>query len=304
MQRQNIAILGGTGFVGRAIIARLAGQGHLIRVLTRHRERHRSLLVYPTLTMAQGDPLDSGFLGTELAGKDAVINLVGILNERGHDGKGFRRAHVELPRAVVDSCRERGVARLLHMSALNADPQGPSHYLRSKGEAEDLVHSAGGGRLAVTSFRPSVIFGPDDSFLNRFATLLRRVPLVFPLACPGARFQPVYVEDVALAFTAALSDHTTFGQRYDLCGPRTYTLIELVRYVARCCGLRRLVVPLPRWASRAQAIVMEWAPGKPFSRDNFDSMREDSVCRGAGAPFGIRPTPLEDVAPRYLSRDG
>jgi len=299
MQRLNIAIVGGTGFVGRALIARLAAQGHLLRVLTRHRERNRDLLVYPGLTLVAGDPLRPDFLAAQFAGRDAVINLVGILNERGHSGKGFRRAHVDLTRTVVEACLAVGVPRLLHMSALNADPQGPSHYLRTKGEAEDLVHAAGDA-LAVTSFRPSVIFGPGDSFLNRFAGLLRHIPLLFPLACPHARFQPVYVEDVATAFVLALGDHTTHGQRYDLCGPRVYTLIELVRYVAQCCGLRRTVVPLPGWASRLQALLLEWVPGKPLSRDNLDSMRADSVCGGAPAPFGLRYAAVEDVAPHYL----
>ena len=153
------------------------------------------------------------------SGNDAVIHLVGILNEKGRDGRGFRAVHVELPRKVVQACRETGVRRILHMSALHA-AQGPSHYLRTKGEGEDLVHAAAAEGLRVTSFRPSVIFGPRDSFINRFAGLLRFAPFFFPLACPDARFAPVYVGDVARAFALTLEDPRSFGRRYDLCGPR------------------------------------------------------------------------------------
>lgn len=302
MTTRRIGMLGGTGFVGRRLIARLAEAGHDIVVLTRRRERHRDLLVLPTARLVQGDVHDAEFLRQQLAGRDTVINLVGILNEPGRSGQGFARAHVQLPATIVAACRQAGVTRLLHMSALHAAPKAPSHYLRTKAKGEDAVHRAGGPELHVTSFRPSVIFGPGDGFLNRFATLLRFMPGVFPLACPGARFQPVYVEDVVQAFVKSLDNHKTFGNRHDLCGPKVYTLREIVEYVAQLTGKRVRVVGLSDSLSYLQAAVLEFAPGKPFSLDNYRSLQIDSVCeKGFPEVFGIAPTSLEEIAPGYLT---
>jgi uncharacterized protein YbjT (DUF2867 family) len=219
MSTHKICLLGGTGFVGRRVAARLSEAGHDVVILTRRRERHRGLLVLPTVRMVEGDVHDPEFLGRQFAGRDTVINLVGILNETGRRGSGFARAHVELPQKIVRACGAAGVARLLHMSALHASADAPSHYLRTKAQGEDAVHRAETGEFHVTSFRPSVIFGPEDDFLNRFAALLRLTPGVFPLACPEARFQPVYVENVVGAFVESLDNHKTFGGSYDLCGP-------------------------------------------------------------------------------------
>ncbi|MHB1241406.1 MAG: complex I NDUFA9 subunit family protein [Gammaproteobacteria bacterium] len=303
MKFKRIGLLGGTGFVGRHLAARLVEKGYHVRVLSRDPERHRGLKVLPTLELMAADVRDPTALCRGFVGCDAAINLVGILNE-GRRGRGFQAVHVDLPRKVLDACGAAGVRRLLHMSALNADPsRGPSHYLRSKGEGEDLTHLAAGQGLQVTSFRPSVIFGPDDGFLNRFAALLEWAPGVFPLACPNARFAPVYIGDVVDAMTIALEDRASVGRRYELCGPHGYTLHQLVAYVARLRGLRRRVVDLGDWSSRLQARVLERMPGKPFSYDNYLSLQADSVCREDGlASLGIEPTPLEAVAPAYLRR--
>lgn len=304
MTTHTIAIIGGSGFVGSRLCPRLARDGHRLRVLTRRRDRHRDLLVLPTVEVLEGNPHDPAALDTLLAGCDVAINLVGILNEQGHDGSGFEQAHVELARRVIDACRRQGVQRLLHMSALGADAaHGASHYQRSKGRGEELALAA--GDLHVTAFRPSVIFGPGDSFLRRFAGLLRLTPLLFPLACARARFQPVFVGDVAECFTRAIDDPRTYGNSYALCGPRSYTLLDLVRYTATVTGLRRRILPLPDWASRLQAEIFEWLPGKPFSRDNYLSTRHDNVCAAPFPPvFDITPTPLESVAPYYLGNAG
>ena len=298
MKITTVCVLGGTGFVGRHLCARLIRAGYRVRIPTRQRERHRDLLVLPGLELIEADAHDPQMLTRALSGCQAAVNLIGILNERGHRGLGFQQAHVELARKVVDACQAQGVRRLLHMSALGADATADtSFYLRSKAEAETLVHTLSGPELTVTSFRPSVIFGPEDSFLNRFAGLLRAVPGVFPLACPEARFQPVYVGDVADAFVGALNSAETHGRRYDLCGPRTYSLRELVRYTAGLIGVRRLIVGLPDWAARLQANVFEYVPGKPFSRDNYRSLQHDNVC-AEGTPSC--PTSLEAIAPMYL----
>jgi len=303
MTLHKICLLGGTGFVGKRLAARLSGAGHDVVILTRRAVRHRDLLVLPTARLAEGDVHDAEFLRQQFEGKDTVINLIGILNEKGRSGKGFARAHAELPEKVVQACRETGVPRLLHMSALHAAPTAPSHYLRSKALGEEAVHRAESPDFRVTSFRPSVVFGPGDGFLNRFAGLLRLTPGVFPLACPDARFQPVYVEDVVRAFTESLDNHKTFGQRYDLCGPQVYTLREIVEYVAQLIGRRVCVIGLPDGLSYLQAAMLEFMPGKPFSLDNYRSLQIDSVCeKGFPEVFGITPTSLEEIAPGYLKK--
>ncbi|MCR4346374.1 MAG: complex I NDUFA9 subunit family protein [Sulfuricaulis sp.] len=301
MTLRKICLLGGTGFVGRRLVARLSKAGHDVVILTRHRERHRDFLVLPTVRLVQGDVHDTGFLQQQLEGRDTVINLVGILNEKGRSGKGFARAHAELPEKIVMTCRETGVQRLLHMSALHATRMAPSHYLRTKALGEEAVLRAESPDFHVTSFRPSVVFGPGDGFLNRFAGLLRLMPGAFPLACPHARFQPVYVEDVVQAFVKSLDNHKTFGQRYDLCGPQVYTLREIVEYVARLINKRVCVVGLPDGLSFLQAAMLEYVPGKPFSLDNYRSLQIDSVCeKGFPEVFGITPASLEEIAPGYL----
>jgi NADH dehydrogenase len=189
------------------------------------------------------------------------------------------------------------------MSALKADAErGSSHYLRSKGQADAAIAGSG---LAYTIFRPSVIFGPDDSFINRFALLLRRLPVV-PLPRADARFAPVFVEDVADAFAAALADLRTASTTYELCGPDIYSLEELVRFVRGVLGVRRLIVPLPDSLGRVQAWIGEYLlPGKPLSIDNFASLGVASVCSADGLErLGIAPRALSTVVPAYLGAAG
>jgi Predicted nucleoside-diphosphate-sugar epimerases len=305
MKISKVCVLGGSSFVGRHVVERLANRGRTVRVLTRNRERSRHLLVLPTVELIEADVHDAETLKRLFEGQEAVVNLVGILNEKARAGESFRDAHVELPRKVVNACRETGVRRLLHMSALNADAhRGPSQYLYTKGEGEDLLHQEAAGNLAVTSFRPSVIFGPEDSFFNRFGSLLKLSPFVFPLACPMSRFAPVYVGDVALAFATALENKKTYENRYDLCGPNIYTLKELVEYTARTLGLRRKVIGLNQFLSRLQAQVLGLMPGKPFSIDNYLSLQVDSVCKENSLgleQLHITATAIDAVVPMYLA---
>ena len=296
MSASTILVLGGSGFVGRHVVGHLVDDGHRVLVPTRRRERAKHLLLLPTVDVFEADIHDPATLRQLASGTAAVVNLVGILNE-GQAGD-FERAHVELARKVIDTCREAGVPRLLHMSALNADAQGPSRYLRSKGQAETIVAASG---LAWTIFRPSVIFGREDSFLNLFARLERFVP-VLALASAEAQFQPVFVGDVARVFAQAVDDDRTHGQRYPLCGPKVYSLRELVTYVGELSGYRRPIVPLGPALSRMQARMLELLPGKLMSRDNLDSMTLPSVCGCAfPAVFGFDPTALEAIAPGYLT---
>ena len=330
MKNQTICVLGGAGFVGTQLVSQLAAAGKHVKVLTRRREQSKELILLPTVQVVEADINDEHVLVREFRGMDAVINLVGILHEstigrsdlpsarRGD----FQRMHIELPRKVVHACAQAGAHRLLHMSALGAEPTARSSYQRSKGIGEALIREAGmqhsehenwylngpkfvhGYGLNVTIFRPSVIFGRGDSFLNMFARLQKMFPLL-PLASPHARFQPVFVGDVARAFVESLDDLASYGQTYDLCGPQVYTLQELVRYVGEVTGHRRTIVPLGAFMSYLQAWAMEFKPGqKLMTRDNYYAMGVDNVCT-SGWPrnFDFEPTALEAVAPGYLRAD-
>jgi NADH dehydrogenase len=260
------------------------------------------LWLLPNTEIIEVDVYDGSSITRQLSGCDAVINLAGILNEKGDDGSGFRRVHTELTRVIVKACFDAGVKRYLHMSALNADPFGPSYYLRTKGEAENAAMAAHDEGLPATVFRPSVIFGPNDDFFNRFARLLRISPLLFPLACARAKFQPVFIGDVSEAIVRALTDRSTFGGRYDLGGPEVKTLLEIVQYVADLSNKRTIIVPLGPVLSKLQANVLEYVPGKPLSRDNLRSTSEDSVCRGESGlvQLGIEPASIGEIVPTYL----
>ena len=291
-------VLGGSGFVGSRLVARLANEGFTVTVPTRDPERCRHLRLMPTVRVVHGDVHDAGTLNRLVAGSGVVINLIGILNESGRDGSGFQHAHVELTRKLIAACDAAGVRRLIQVSALNASPPehpvaATSHYLRSKGAAEALLRSSA---LRWTILQPSVIFGPGDSFLNRFASLLRIVPLAFPLAMPEARFAPVHVTDVVAAIARVVKDPGTAGRTFQLCGPDIFTLRELVAMTAATLGLRRKVIGLPRPISRLQAAIMDFVPGKPFSTDNFRSLLTDSV----GSSDGLRQL---GISPRSLRPD-
>lgn len=300
----DILVIGGGGFIGTHIVSRLAERGVRITVPARHRARVRHLILLPTVEVIEADVNDDGALDKLLAGRDAVINLVGILHgTRGTPyGRDFARAHVELPRRIVAGCQRHGIERLLHMSALGADKNGPSMYQRSKGDGEALVMAS---QLNWTVFRPSVVFGPDDRFLNLFAKLAQFFP-VLPIGNADARFQPVWVGDVADAFVNALDNLATYRKAYELAGPRIYTLRELVDFAARARGSSRPVIALPAGLARLQATVMEFAPGEPLlSRDNLDSMKVDNIASiqpyRPAPELGIELTPLEAEAPSYLA---
>lgn len=296
----NILVIGGSGFVGTCLVRQLAAAGHVVVVPTRRRERAKHLIVLPTVDVVEADVHDEATLAGLMRDQDVVINLVGVLKggEGQPFGAGFARAHVELPKKIARAVGHSGVGRLLHMSALAADGRAPSGYLRSKAAGEAAAFAVP-PPVGVTVFRPSVIFGRNDSFLNLFARLLKRVP-VMPLAAAGARFQPVWVEDVAAAFRASLARRESFGKTFDLCGPRVYSLRELVVAAGRWSGHERPVFGLPGALAWLQARAMELVGG-PMSRDNLRSMRVPSVCdAGCTLPFGLTATPLEAVAPGYL----
>ncbi len=295
MAGRTILVLGGAGFVGRYVVDRLVAAGEEVVVPTRARDHARHLFVLPTVNVVEADVHGAAGLTRLAQGASAVINLVGILNETG--GQTFRKAHVDLANHVIAACRAAGVRRLVHISALNADPAGPSRYLASKGDAAAAVAGSG---LDWTIVEPSVIFGREDSFLNLFARLLRFTP-VMALARADARFQPVYVGDVAECIVRSLALPATIGHRYPLCGPAIRTLRELVRYAGVVTGRPRPIIGLGPRLGALQAAVLERLPGTLMSRDNLASMQRDSVC-GCDFPavFGFRPAALETIAPTYL----
>jgi NADH dehydrogenase len=299
MRHSQVLVLGGSGFIGRYIVNFLIDRGCRVTVPARRRARARHLIVFPACEVVEANIHDDAALGKLVAGQHAVINLVGILQGREAD---FERAHALLPQRVVAACKAARVKRLLHMSALGADVDGPSMYQRSKGRGEQQVRTSG---LDWTIFRPSVVFGPEDRFLNTFATLSRLAPVI-PLAGADVKFQPVWVEDVAHAFVNALDNPATVHKAYELAGPRVYTLRELVQFAGGAIGHRRPVIGLPDGLARVQARLMELAPGEPLmSRDNLDSMKIDNIASvqpfKPAAELGIAQTPMEPEACVYLA---
>jgi uncharacterized protein YbjT (DUF2867 family) len=295
----NICVLGGTGFVGTELVTRLVRNGHWVRVPTRSPGHGQHLKVLSTVQLVTANVHDPRTLGQLVAGMDAVINLVGILNPS--RGATFQSVHADLAGKVIAAARGARIRRLLQMSAIGADPKrGPSRYLRSKGEAEAHIRAAA-PHLDFTIFRPSVIFGPRDSLTNRFAALLRLPGGFLPLARSQARFAPAYVGDVADAFVRALDDAKTYGETYELCGPQVLTLEQLVRLTASVAQLPCRILALPDALGRLQAALLGLLPGKPFSLDNFRSLGVDSLCRQDGlARLGITPRHLMAVLPFYL----
>ncbi len=296
-----IFILGGSGFVGGHLARRLLADGHQITIGTRYAPAARHLQVNPGLRVSQYRGRDLEALSQAVDGHDLVINLVGILNERGFGGGGFQRAHVDLVERLIIACEAARVPRLIQMSSINAG-RGDSHYLRSRGQAEQLVAAAQrSGQLRTAVFRPSTIFGPDDSFLNRFAGLLRISP-VLPLARPGAKFAPVYVEDVVEAFARVITTDRFDGEAFELCGAEVWTLKGLVEWLAGVLGLKRWVLGLPDPLGRLQGLAFDIVPGKPFSSDNYKSLKLDSVCTSDGfASLGIEPWGMAELAPTWLA---
>jgi uncharacterized protein YbjT (DUF2867 family) len=295
MTTQRIVILGGTGFVGSYLVPRLAAHGHRLIVLSRNREARRTMAVLPGVTIRSADVYDDAVLRAQLEGADAVINLIGILNPQGRDT--FQRVYIDLTKRLIEACAVTGVQRLHQMSSLKAG-QGLSRYLKTRGEVEALAKASS---LNWTIYQPSVIFGDGDGLVTRFATLLRKMP-VFPLARATSRLAPTYAGDVAEAITRCVADDTVSARRsFELYGPQVLTLGEIVRAIRDAAGLRTPIIPLPDSLGRLQAQIAGLLPSKPFSPDNFLSLRTDSVGKVDGyAVLAIAPQPFTPWLPRLI----
>jgi len=301
LPRLSVFVMGGTGFIGKHLTARLVRAGHDVTVLTRSRASHRDMLVLPTLRLIEGDPYDVATLSRVLTACDAVVNLVGIANESRRGRSSFHRSHVELTRQLVGACQDTGTARLVQLSALKADPAGPSEFLRTKGEADEIVRNSG---LDWTILQPSVVFGPQDKLINQLASLLVRLPVI-PLPRANARLAPVFVGDVAEAALRVMRGRSSIGKTFELCGPRVFSMREIVRLAAQAAGRRRWIVPLSSSSSMLMSRVLELFPGKPFSVDNYQTLSVHSIC-ASGAPglrdLGIEPSAFEPSIKRQLKR--
>ena len=305
MNNSPVLVLGGSGFVGRHVCEQLVRAGYRVTVPTRRASRAACVQTLPGLTVIEADVHDDAALAGLMAGHAAVVNLIAVLHG---DEARFERMHVQLPQRIACAMRQAGMARLVHVSALGADLQGPSMYQRSKAHGEAVLQSAG---LELTILRPSVIFGAEDKFLNLFADLQQILPFM-PLAGSSTKFQPVWVNDVAAAIVRSLQGHSTIGQTFEATGPETFTLGELVKHSGQWAGVKngkgRPVIPLPRWVGWLQALAMEMLPSEPLmSRDNLASMKVDNVASGqlpSLQALGITPAAMSAVAPTYLGHKG
>lgn len=304
MTPKRITVLGGSGFVGRDLAARLANQGHHVTIITRYRERCRRLLVLPQIRIIEGNVHHAPFLNRSLSRADVVVNLISSLNEFRGQGRSFKALHINLMESLVSACNNNEVKKLVFVSALKADSENaPSEYLRTKGQAEDILKRNSGNTLKWSILQPSVVFGAEDTFINRFVGLLK-IPLpVFALPRAHARFAPVYVKDVVSAIDACVSRSNTNNLTFQLCGPQVFSLREILGKINEQTQINRRIVAMPDVLARMQASIMDFLPGKPFSSDNYKSLTVHSICESDGfARLGINPQAMDAIIPHYIGK--
>lgn len=277
MVHNKITLLGGSGFIGKRLAFSLANRGCSVTIPCRRPHRNRDLLVHPNIRLVEANVLDPDQLDALCQGQDAIINLIGILHE--NKQVSFRAIHIDFIKVLVSTCAKNQVRRLLHLSALGANQAtGSSLYLRSKGEGENLLHTFGQKDLQVTSFQPSIVFGEDDQFVNRFASVLKLGIKFFPLACPKSQFAPVYVGDLVERICNAINDPATHARRYSVCGPEVYTFEQILKLINAALGLSCRILPLGNNLSKLQARILQNLPGKLFTMDNYRSLQTPNVC--------------------------
>ena len=290
-----IVILGGSGFIGAQLATKLSSMAEKIIIPTRDIESNQGLKMIPNLEIIHLDAKDDRSVNLLFDKSDLVINTIGILNEFDQDNS-FDNIHYQLTKKISNSLRQNQVKRYLHISSLNADAKSSGKYLKSKGKAEDYLLSETSSFCNVTIFRPSIVFGENDSFFNKFATLLKIFP-IFPLACPNSKFMPVYVEDLTDYMISTINNVKTYKQSIDVTGPNEYTFRELIEHTLTALNIRRIIIPLNSFLSRIQARVFENLPGKLFTMDNYESLQIDS-CSDKGFKGS---SSVEDIIPQYLN---
>jgi uncharacterized protein YbjT (DUF2867 family) len=303
MRNRRTAVLGGSGFIGRYVVQRLAARGDVVPVGCRHAEEAKFLMTLGNVGQIAALNVtidDEQRLPAFLAGNDALVNCVGILRQSG--SQTFERAHHLGPARMARLAREAGIERLVHISAIGADPRSPSAYARTKAAGEAAVRDA---FPTATILRPSVVFGPEDQFFNRFAAIAMISPALPLIGGGRTRFQPVYVGDVADAVLKCLEDPATAGRTYELGGPRIYTFRELLELLLGEIRRKRLLIGLPFGAAAFQARLMSILPNPPLTPDQVELLKRDNVVSSGAltlATLGISATAVEGILPSYLDR--
>lgn len=301
MNHDKVLLLGGSGFIGRRLAFTLANRGCTVTIPCRRPHRNKSLLVHPNIRVIEADVFDSARLDSLCEGQQAMINLIGILHQRKRND--FRKVHVDFIKTLVSACTRSDIKRLLHLSALGANQAtGSSQYLRSKGEGENLLHTFGQKDLHVTSFQPSVVFGKNDHFINRFANILKLCPGVLPLACPQSRFAPVYIGDLVEKIADAVDDKATYGQRYSVCGPEQFTLQQILELLIKAMGLSCRIMPLGNGLSKFQAMILQYLPGKLFTLDNYRSLQTPSICEDGESCSSSLHQHIQDISVLFSNK--
>lgn len=301
MNHDKVLLLGGSGFIGRRLAFTLANRGCTVTIPCRRPHRNKSLLVHPNIRVIEADVFDSARLDSLCEGQQAMINLIGILHQRKRND--FRKVHVDFIKTLVSACTRSDIKRLLHLSALGANQAtGSSQYLRSKGEGENLLHTFGQKDLHVTSFQPSVVFGKNDHFINRFANILKLCPGVLPLACPQSRFAPVYIGDLVEKIADAVDDKATYGQRYSVCGPEQFTLQQILELLIKAMGLSCRIIPLGNGLSKFQAMILQYLPGKLFTLDNYRSLQTPSICEDGESCSSSLHQHIQDISVLFSNK--
>ena len=288
-------IFGGTGFVGSNFAQKLSPLATEIVVITRDIERNKSLKMIPNLQLVPASISDSKTIRDVLKNAEIVVNTIGILNEFDQINT-FENIHFKFLQRLSQEIKVNNIKRFLHISSLNAKIDQMSDYLHTKGKAEDFILNEMSSFCNTTIFRPSIVFGEEDSFFNKFAKLLKFIP-IFPLACPYARFQPIYVGDLTDFMISCISNIETYNKKIDTVGPKIYTFSELIKLTTKTMGIRRVIIPLNDSLSKAQAYVFQNLPGKLFTIDNYYSLQIDSVSENGY----VGKTTVEQTLPNYLN---
>ena len=303
MKKLNIGLLGGTGFIGSVLSNTLVKRGHTIRISTRKTNHGRHLWVLPNTTVNEVDLNKQEEIDSFYRGCDILINLIGILNEKKDDGRGFTYAHTELTNRAIQTSKTNKIGHFIQISSIGADSNSKSNYQKTKGDAENLISSKLNMNQRASIIRPSVVFGPNDKFINKFASLIKIFKGRIPLACPNSLLQPIFVDDLVSAIIAVIEEPKYREPVYEVGGPDVLQLVDIIRYICNILEIKDRIIPLNSFFSSVQAEFLEHIPGKPFSRDNLRSLKNNSVCNKLPGlrDLGVKPTAMNEVVPKYLS---